>query len=159
MITIELLHELFDYVEGSLIWKKQLSYRGKIGTIAGTTKSNGYISVGIDNKEYLLHRLIFMYYKGYLPNYVDHIDNNHKNNKIENLRECSNQQNSFNAKKSKNNTSGIKGISWSKDRKKWEAKCQINRKTIHLGRFSDINEASKALMEFRKKHHGEYARH
>jgi len=159
MITIKLLHELFDYFEGNLIWKKQLSYRGKVGNVAGAKKTNGYITVGINNNEYLLHRLIFMYHKGYMPKYVDHIDNNHKNNKIENLREATNQQNSFNAKKSKNNTSGVKGVSWDIARKKWEAKCQINKKTIHLGRFSDINEASKALIEFREKHHGEYARH
>jgi len=155
----DILHELFEYRDGNLILKTNSTYNAKIGDIAGSIGNHGYKQVRINGKDYLIHRLIFMYFNGKFPKYVDHIDNDRLNNRIENLRECSNQQNSFNSKIGKNNTSGIKGVSWSKNRNKWEAKIQVNRKTIHLGRFSDINEATKAVNYYRQHYHGEFARH
>lgn len=159
MITQELVRELFSYEDGIFVWKKQLSYRGKIGKKAGSLSNTGYIQIGIKNMDYLLHRLVFLYHHGYMPKYIDHIDGNKLNNRIENLRECTNQQNSFNSKISKNNTSGIKGISWDKSRNKWQAKCMIDGKTIHIGRFSDIKQAENALKSARSYYHGIYARH
>ena len=159
MITQAKLHELFDYQDGNLIWKKQLAYRGKIGSIAGSKRNDGYRQVGIENNDYLIHRLVFMYFHGCMPEYIDHIDGNRSNNSIENLRECTNQQNSFNARMSKNNTSGIKGVSWDKSRQKWQAKCMINSKTIHLGRFDNLEQADLAIRHWRDQNHGCYARH
>ena len=159
MLTKEFLHEIFDYSDGMLIWKSQLSYRGKVGTVAGNLRKDGYRQIGIKKTDYLAHRLIYLYFYGEMPNYVDHIDGNPQNNKIENLRKCTNQQNSFNAATSKNNTSGIKGVSWDKSRKKWQAKCMMNRKTIHLGRFDDRESAALALRSWREQNHGQFARH
>jgi hypothetical protein len=159
MITKDQLHELFDYQDGNLIWQIQLAYRGKVGSIAGSVRNDGYRQVGIKRTDYLLHRLVFMYFHGYMPKYIDHIDGDRSNNKIENLRECTNQQNSFNASISKNNTSGVRGVSWDKERKKWEAKCTMNRKTIHLGRFESLDDACIALRSWREQNHGQFARH
>ena len=94
-----------------------------------------------------------------MPKYIDHIDGNPLNNKIENLRECTHQQNHFNERKPKNNTSGIKGVSFHKPTKKWRATVFLNYKQHYLGLFKDIKEAEKACIEFRNKHHGEFANH
>jgi hypothetical protein len=52
----------------------------------------------------------------------------------------------------KNNKSGVKGVSWNKERKKWEAHIQVHGKTIHLGRYADFTEAVKV----RKRAEEEY---
>lgn len=45
---------------------------------------------------------------------------------------------------SKNNTSGHKGISWIKDRLKWESKISVNGKTVHLGQYDLLSDAIDA---------------
>jgi hypothetical protein len=48
-----------------------------------------------------------------------------------------------------NNTSGIKGVSWDNERKKWIASYETNGKHIKVGRFDSISEASRAISEAR----------
>lgn len=69
---------------------------------------------------HLLHRMIFLYHKGYLPRKVDHHDRDKLNNKIENLRDANDVINAMNVGLSKNNTSGYKGVS--KYKGKWRAR-------------------------------------
>jgi hypothetical protein len=95
---------------------------------------------------------------GYLPNSIDHIDADKSNNKIENLRVCTHSQNGFNAQKRKNNTSGTKGVSWSKIANKWHAYIHINRVKKGLGHFDSLEEATKVAQEARIKYHGAFAR-
>jgi hypothetical protein len=168
MITQERLHDLFEYREdGNLIWKVSLSNRVKIGDVAGTlnacefSRSKGYCSVTIDGKNYGVHRLVFLYHHGYLTNgmQIDHIDCNRENNRIENLREVTKSQNGQNAKIRSTNTSGIKGVSWNKSRKKWHAQIMLNSKAISLGHHNTLEEAAKVVKEAREKYHGEYGRH
>lgn len=42
------------------------------------------------------------------------------------------------------NTSGYRGVSWDKQRKKWIATITLENKTKNLGRYNDIIEAAKA---------------
>ena len=58
-------------------------------------------------------------FNDYIPNIVDHIDGNSSNNCIENLRDANKAQNGWNSKLNKNNSSGIRGVSWNKQTKKW----------------------------------------
>ena len=44
----------------------------------------------------------------------------------------------------KNNTSGIKGVSWSKASKKWLARITLKKKSYYLGIYDDIDDAIKA---------------
>jgi len=156
-LTKDILHELFEYREGVLYSKKQ---RGKlvIGQKVGSAKRNGYEMVGINHKTYLTHRIIFMIHHGFLPKYIDHIDGNSLNNKIENLREATLSQNQYNSKIPKNNTSGVKGVNWDKDHSKWRARVIVNKKTMFVGLFKEIEEAAKAIKAFREKQHKDFAR-
>lgn len=45
---------------------------------------------------------------------------------------------------SKNNSSGFRGVSWSKRNKKWYSSICLNYKVISLGHYVDINEAVSA---------------
>ena len=158
MVTQEQVKELFYYNNGVLYWKNPW-FKTQKDKPAGTLLNTGYRSIGIKYNKYLEHRLIYLYHHGVLPQYIDHIDGNPANNSIENLRECSNMQNHFNEKKPKNNTSGIKGVSFHKSTQKWRANVFLNYKQHYLGLFNDIQDAEKACVEFRNKHHGEFARH
>jgi hypothetical protein len=90
---------------------------------------------------------------------IDHIDGNSSNNRIENLRGVTGSQNQWNRKKSVNNTSGIKGINWDKQKSKWVSRVMVNYKSIFLGRFDTLEEATVAVENAREKYHGEFARH
>ena len=159
ILTQDNLHEIFEYRDGNLYWKKCSSNKIKFGQKAGTIAKRGCIHINYNHKIYKAHRLIFMMNYGYLPKIVDHIDGNPLNNLIENLRPATELQNHHNSVISKRNTSGIKGICWSKDKNKWLARCNFNYKPHFVGYFDKINEAQLAIETYRNKLHGEFARH
>ena len=43
-----------------------------------------------------------------------------------------------------NNTSGVKGVCWSKASNKWMSRINIDGIAIHLGVFTDIEDAKQA---------------
>lgn len=89
---------------------------------------------------------------------TDHKDGNGLNCMKSNLRFCTSSQNGFNRKKQKNNSSGVKGVSYSKQKKKWRARINVNRKEIHLGFFDNLIDSCKIYDEACLKYHGEFAR-
>lgn len=78
---------------------------------------------------------------------VDHEDRNGLNNRRDNLRICTKQENARNANLAKNSSSGVKGVSWNKNRNYWEAHISVNQKKIHLGCFHDLKEATAARLK------------
>lgn len=157
MTKSELL-ENFIYLNNNFYWKKPRSGI-QIGQKAGSLEPNGYLRIRFNTKKYLIHRLVFLYYHGYLPKYIDHIDGNPLNNSIENLREATFSQNRLNIKLQKNNTSGCKNISWSTTQKKWRVNIRINQKTVNFGGYKDLELAELVATEARNKYHKEFARH
>ena len=94
-----------------------------------------------------------------MPSYVDHIDGDKTNNKIENLREATVSQNRFNSKLQSNNKSGVKGVHFNKNYKKWIAQITVNYKVLYLGSYDDIELAELVVQEARSTKHGVFARH
>jgi hypothetical protein len=88
---------------------------------------------------------------------VDHINGNKLDNQKSNLRICTHGQNGKNHKLNKNNTSGYKGVSWSKTRKKWESYIKVNYKRIKLGFYDDKKQAALAYNTAAQKHFKEFA--
>lgn len=151
LISKELLHQLFEYQDGRLIYKQD-------GCEAICKDNKGYRRAKIHGLYYFVHRIVFMMHYGYLPKYLDHIDCNRENNRIENLREASLKENCRNRSISSRNKSGIKGIFWAKPNKKWKAQCTVNYKQYHIGYFDSLEDASCALSKFRAEHHLYFAR-
>ena len=85
-LSADLLHEMFEYVNGRLVRKVTTSPRAQAGMTAGTSNVRGYVEVSINHQLYPIHRLMFLMHHRYLPKQVEHIDNNSLNNRIENLR-------------------------------------------------------------------------
>ena len=75
---------------------------------------------------------------------VDHIDRNKLNNHISNLRYATDSENGMNKTIQSNNTSGIVGVYFCKDRNKWRAVIKKDRNPIHLGYFETKEEAIEA---------------
>lgn len=87
----------------------------------------------------------------------DHISLNRCDNRRANLRVASHAQNNCNKHACKNNTSGAKGVDFRKWDRKYRARIGFNKKSIHLGNFSTLEEASVAYSIAAKKYHGEFA--
>jgi len=156
MITYERLKELLSYnpETGVFIWKISPMYKIKIGDIAGgATLSRGYKRIGIDGKRYRTSRLAFLYMKGYFPEYqVDHIDRKRNNDRWNNLRHVSPSCNTRNSKIRNTNNSGITGICWHKQAKKWMAEIRIFKKSKYLGLFDNLLEAARSRWEAEVKY-------
>lgn len=157
-VTQELLHELFEYRDGVLYWKAKRIGCTK-GKPAGRISSSGYLQTSVFYKRYANHRLIFLMHYGYLPKFLDHVDENKLNNSIENLRPATINENNRNVGMKKNNTSGFKGVYWNKKSQKWIVNVKVNGKTRHFGCFLDKELAALVAIEARNKYHGEFANH
>ncbi len=155
-LTQERLKELLEYDEetGLFTWLVNRSGSAKAGCMAGgMSKSTGYMRVVVDNKIYNSHRLAFLYMKGYMPeNEVDHINRIKYDNKWVNLREVSKSCNLRNCCISKNNISGINGVSWDGLRGKWAVSIRSDKKSVWLGYHNTRFEAAKARYEAEVKY-------
>ena len=117
---------------------------GGVGAVAGyVDKVGGYAHISVKGKEYLAHRLAFLYVEGFFPEHdVDHKNGVTGDNRWKNLRNASRMCNLQNRKIYSNNTSGFIGVGWNKQTKKWQADITINKKTIYLGQYTSKLEAA-----------------
>lgn len=90
------------------------------------------------NKTILLHRYIMDCPEGMV---VDHIDRDSLNNRRENLRIVSPGENMQNRKIHRNNTSGVRGVSWYKKTGQWRVQLSLNGKMKNLGLFDHFDDA------------------
>lgn len=156
-ISQERLKQLFDYVDGDLVWKVYRSVKAVPGQVAGSVNARGHINVQADGKMYALHQLVYLYHHGMIPEEIDHIDRNKLNNRIENLRPCTSSQNKGNIQLLSNNVSGYRGVSLNSRSQKWHAQIKIHGKQTYLGRFDTPREAAVRYNEAAVKHFGEFA--
>jgi hypothetical protein len=123
------------------------------GSNAGCIGANGYLRVRVDGKNYLCHRLAWLYVFGRWPvDQIDHINGIRSDNRIVNLRECSNAENHKNRRANKNGN-GTLGASWHKNMGKWQSQIGVNGKKIYLGYFDTKEEAHTAYLEAKKQFH------
>lgn len=114
----------------------------------------GTMNAKRESVSFLMHRVLISAPDGMQ---VDHIDGDGLNNRRSNLRLATHSQNGKNQKTPSNNTSGIKGVKWDKERKKWYASIKIEKKSKFIGRFNRIDEAQQAYREAALELFGEFA--
>lgn len=76
---------------------------------------------------------------------VDHINHNGLDNRKQNLKECTHYENTQNVLIRKDNSTGFKGVSFSKKSNKYVARITKNKKRLWVGQFNTIEEAVSAL--------------
>lgn len=129
------------------------------GEIAGTVAANGYCFVMVKGRQYLAHRLAWLYVNGAFPEGdIDHINGDKRDNRISNLREATRSQNMCNRRAKPNSRSGIKGVHWHPQARRWRSAIAINGKSKHLGYFDTIDEARDAYAAAAQAVHGDFAR-
>lgn len=153
----------YDPETGKFVWRwregpdKGHFNAGHAGKECGCHDVYGYliITVRFNKKPVTLkaHRLAWLITYGEMPKgEIDHIDGNEGNNRIANLRDVPASINMRNQRMMKSNKSGITGVSFDKRSGKWRANAKADDKNHHLGSFYDINDAAKAVKEFRDAH-------
>lgn len=127
----------------------------RVKNLMWCNNGDGYIISNKNSKhsKFYLHRFI-MKYDG--ENFIDHINHNKLDNRKCNLRIVNPQQNMMNRIAIKPTSSGIVGVNYVKKTKKWKSVIMLNRKTIFLGYYDDINEAIKARKEAEVKYFNDY---
>src|SRR5699024_9465877 len=112
----------------------------------------GYLRGVVNGKTARFHRFKF----NFPPQTVDHINRNKRDNRSKNLRLCSQKENARNASLHKNNSSGYTGVQRTPEGK-WKARIMVDRKSIHLGHFDNIEEAVEVRRKAELKYFKEFA--
>lgn len=162
------LQECFEYLpEGRLRWKVRprghfptvrgwkIFNRCYAGNVPGSLDSRGYLQVGFGGRSYLVHRLIWVYHKGFWAKELDHINRIRIDNRIENLRVATREENTANAALRVDNSSGSRGVH--KQYGKWCARIQVENRRIFLGYFASFDAAACAYAQASIAYRGEFA--
>lgn len=118
----------------------------------GKAYAQAYSHRAEGRKYYVYMHCLIMGQKG-----IDHIDGNGLNNQKSNLRFATNAQNQANIKKRPGCSSKYKGVSWNTARSVWIAEINNKGRHIHLGTFTDEEEAARTYDKAARELQGEFA--
>jgi hypothetical protein len=118
-----------------------------------TAHTDGYLSGCIFRRRYQAHRIIWALYFGEWPaGQIDHINGVRTDNRLANLRDVSQSDNQRNAARRRDNISGVTGVYWNKNERKWMAQINGDKRQIHLGYFTNIDDAVAARKAAERQH-------
>lgn len=139
MITQEEMKKTLYYdPDTGLITRVNTRITFKVGNLMPC----GYLRIKVNGKLYLAHRLAWLYVYGSFPKgQIDHINGIRLDNRICNLRDVTKKENLVNKRIYANSKSGITGVHWHKQHKKWAVVICKDNKTKHLGLFDNLEQA------------------
>lgn len=147
------------YAEGvtskGVKFKFDLDDWDKVTQHSWSTLKSGYLVCTYKQKQIRLHRLVTNAPDNGLV--VDHINGDTLDNRKENLRITTQKNNSRNSALSKNNRTGVTGVSKTPNGK-YRARIMVDRKEIRLGTFETLKEAAIARKKGEAKYFGEFSR-
>ena len=159
-LTLNGLKELLNYDPdtGVFSWKSKRPGRPNAsGNLVAGSFTSGYREIQINGVRYRAHRLAWLWMTGSLPSvFIDHINGNKADNRFCNLREATKTQNARNEGLRKSNTTGVKGVCWSKKERKFVVHLKYGGRKNRIGCFSTLQEASEASKNAILLHHGEF---
>ena len=156
----------YDKLTGVLSYKVRVNNNSRVGRELGSITAKGYRRASVKGTPYMVHRLIYLYLKGYMPEQVDHINGDREDNRWSNLREATNGENGRNRKTPENTTTGIKGLSHREDRQEYvgnvnyEGQRYTRSRTYTLENKEEVKqEVIKWIYSTRKELHREFTNH
>jgi HNH endonuclease len=157
-LTAKRLRRLLHYNEktGEFTWLKSQG-RVKAGARAGCfCDSDGTWRIGVAGRLYKRARLAVLWNTGEWPRQeVVHRNGDPADDRWCNLREATHSQMVANRGVQRNNTTGFKGVSPSKNG--FMAKIKKDGKSIYLGYYRTPEEAHAAYCAMARRLHGEFA--
>lgn len=149
----------YDPATGHFVWAEKVASKVVVGRRAGRLTPSGYRRVKIYGREFAEHRLAWLFVYGVEPpNEVDHVNGVRNDNRIFNLRLATRTENGRNVGPRPNNTLGLKGVYWNKERGKFQAQITVDGRNLYLGRFLTAKAAAAAYDHAAVEHHGIFAR-
>jgi hypothetical protein len=122
--------------------------------LSGTGYAVGFVPRDDKFRLEYLHRFITQAAEGQL---VDHINGDSLDNRQTNLRFATPRQNVQNKRLSSLSLTGLKGVGYHRDRRKYHARIQLQGICFHLGFFDDAKTAALAYDEAARLLFGEFA--
>lgn len=105
-------------------------------------RQDGYIRVCVDYKPLYAHRVIWFLMTGNWPTgTIDHINRNPTDNRWCNLRDVTHRENLLNVGTRANSKTGISGVTWDADNKRFRSAITVDKNKIHLCSTKDFFEA------------------
>ena len=156
-LTAELVRELLHYDPdtGRFAWRLgRFGTRGAGGR-AGYADPRGYRKICVEGRQYWEHRLVWLYVNGMWPSdQIDHVNGIKGDNRIANLREATVSENGSNQRQARSdNKTGLLGVSWNKQHKKFVAKIDLAGKRSNLGYFPTAEEGHAAYLKAKRELH------
>lgn len=136
-------------------WNKRYS-----GNVAGCVRKGSADTrwvVRLNDELFYRYRIIWVMHYGHCPDVIDHINRLSTDDRITNLRAANQSGNLANSKVARNNTSGIKGVTWYRRDGKWAAQIVVRGKRLHLGYFELLEEAAAARAAAATMHFGVFS--
>ncbi|WP_342238101.1 HNH endonuclease signature motif containing protein [Inquilinus sp. OTU3971] len=127
----------------------------KAGSIAGTVRTDGYMTIGIDGRRYLLHRVVYLLHHGHWPaGILDHVNGDPRDNRPINIRLATVSQNGANKRRA-TSKSGFRGVyqRW----RKWLAQISVDGRLRSIGMFSTSEDAARAYDRAAVEAFGQFA--
>lgn len=118
----------------------------------GTIDNHGYGQIFDAGKRHKAHRVSYELAMGSIPSgkMIDHLCHNRACVNPDHLQVVTNKLNLENRRgANRNNTSGVRGVSWHKGAGKWSVSVMHERKSHYAGLFTDLAEAEAAATALR----------
>lgn len=153
LISIDILRAMFHYdpVTGIVVRKCKTGNNTYVGQIVGSP-TQGYLSVMVNGKNIMLHRMIMAMELDYWPEFVDHRDHNRSNNRRDNLRVVTRGVNNHN--KTATSKSGVRNVNISPDGG-YYVSIRKDGNQHYFGRYKDLDLAEVVALEAADKLYGQ----
>jgi len=113
---------------------------------------NYYVYGKVNGKVVALHRFVLGFDVPGMKTHVDHVNNDSLDNRKRNLRIVTPSGNHQNRKgASKNSKTGVRGVFWHKDAKKWEVQIKVNGKKAYYKKVDSRKLAERLATKARQE--------
>lgn len=115
--------------------------------------SDGYGSLSVGGRPMKAHRFAYLLSNGAIPDglLVDHECRNRRCVEPNHLRLATKKQNAENVGLRRDNVSGVRGVTWAKERKRWMVTVTHNGRHINGGYFRNLEDAARRASDLRSE--------